>query len=91
MRKPKVLNKYKDYIPKKAVYVGRPTKWGNPYGLGMGREWCLHMFEFNYLAKHPELIEAAKKELKGKDLVCFCAPLRCHADIWLRIANEEES
>ncbi|GAG87489.1 unnamed protein product, partial [marine sediment metagenome] len=26
-------------------------------------------------------------ELKGKDLVCWCAPLPCHADVLLELAN----
>ena len=26
-------------------------------------------------------------ELRGKDLVCWCAPLPCHADILLELAN----
>lgn len=25
--------------------------------------------------------------LKGKDVVCYCAPLRCHGDILIRLAN----
>ena len=28
---PKVLNKRTDTIPPDAVYVGRPSKWGNPF------------------------------------------------------------
>lgn len=30
----KVLNKRTDAIPVGAVYVGRPTKWGNPFVIG---------------------------------------------------------
>lgn len=29
-------------------------------------------------------------ELRGKDLVCFCTPLRCHCDALLKKANEAE-
>lgn len=35
-----------------------------------------------------ELWKEIRKELKGKDLVCWCAPKPCHADILLEIANE---
>jgi len=28
------------------------------------------------------------EELRGKDLVCWCAPLPCHADILLELAND---
>jgi len=31
---PKVLNKYKDGVPAGAVYIGRPSKWGNPFVIG---------------------------------------------------------
>jgi hypothetical protein len=32
---------------------------------------------------------AAKTELRGKDLVCWCAPKLCHADVLLEIANAD--
>jgi hypothetical protein len=41
-----------------------------------------------YLKKHPELIEAAKQELKGKSLLCWCSPQKCHGDVLLTVANE---
>lgn len=43
----------------------------------MYREWLL---------KQPELM-AALHELTGKDLVCTCSPLECHADVLLELAN----
>lgn len=84
----RVLNKYKDKIPEDAVYVGRPSKWGNPFSIGRDgtREQVLRDFR-DWLPTQPHLIEQAKVELRGKDLVCFCAPLDCHARDWLRVAN----
>lgn len=81
-----VLNKR---ISSRGVYIGRPSKWGNPFVIGPDgtREDVVRKFE-EYLMLNPVLIEAAKRELKGKDLVCFCAPLSCHGDILSRIANE---
>ena len=72
-----------------AVYVGRPSKWGNRFVIGVDgtREEVIAKFEA-YLNLHPELVEAAKRELAGKDLLCWCAPLPCHGDVLLRIANE---
>ncbi|WP_436298090.1 DUF4326 domain-containing protein [Variovorax sp. LjRoot175] len=35
------------------------------------------------------MLAAAKAELRGKDLVCWWAPEACHADVLLRIANED--
>lgn len=93
---PKVYNKSldKDKIPDDAVYIGRPTMWGNPYVMLVGkgprhRDLVCDQYE-EYVARNPELVEQIKKKLKGKDLVCFCAPRRCHGDTILRIANEEE-
>lgn len=41
-----------------------------------------------FLARDVEAIERLKKELKGKDLVCWCKPQRCHGDYLLQLANE---
>ena len=81
-----VLNKRNS---SKGVYIGRPSKWGNPFVIGAdgSRADVVRKFE-EYLKSNPTLLEAAKQELKGKDLVCFCAPLACHGDILSRIANE---
>lgn len=80
---PRVLNKHRDKIPPGAVYCGRPSKWGNPFTRfkhGTRDENC-DRFEREIL---PHLDVS---ELRGKDLVCFCAPLRCHCDALLRKAN----
>lgn len=84
-----VYNKQSSNPPAGAVYIGRPTKWGNPYRMGAGgftRAEAITKFRA-YLAGRPDLIEAARRELAGKDLVCFCAPLQCHGDVLARVAN----
>jgi hypothetical protein len=95
----KVLNKRVHGIPEGAVYVGRPTKWGNPFSHQAGtlakykvatRDEAVDAYE-QYLRENPELMEAAKRELRGKDLVCWCAPLRCHADVLVKVANEGDA
>jgi hypothetical protein len=40
------------------------------------------------MVENEALRNRVKKELRGKHLVCFCAPKACHADTLLRIANE---
>lgn len=86
-----VLNK-KHYeskgLPPGAVYVGRPTKWGNPYVIGPdgNREQVIRRYRL-LLDDNPELKDQARQELRGKDLVCFCKPLACHADVLLEVAN----
>ena len=84
--KPKVLNKHT--TKENGVYVGRPTKWGNPFIVGGDgtREEVVAKYKA-LIATRPALQEAAKRELRGRNLVCYCAPLACHADILLEIAN----
>lgn len=87
-RKPKVLNRKTDDCVK-AVFVGRPSKWGNPFVIGKdgNREEVIEKFR-RWFMKQPKLVAMAKKELRGRDLACFCAPMACHGDILLEVANE---
>jgi len=86
--RPKVLNKYKNPIPSGMVYIGRPSKWGNPFVIGRDgdRETVIAKYKV-WLETQPNLTDAARRELGGKNLVCFCAPLPCHGDVLLEIAN----
>lgn len=85
----KVLNKYKDTLPADAVYIGRPSKFGNPFNISTSRtrEEAILMYR-EWIKTQPEIIESARKELKGKSLVCFCAPKPCHGDVLMEIANQ---
>jgi Domain of unknown function (DUF4326) len=86
---PTVLNKRTDKIPREAVYIGRPSFWGNPYVIGQDgdRAEVVRKYEA-YLAGRPDLCARAQRELRGRDLVCWCAPLPCHGDALLRVANQ---
>lgn len=88
---PKVLNRYHYKVaaePKDAVYIGRPTQWGNKFVIGEDgtREEVVAKYR-EWLLGHPELMETAKRELAGKDLICWCAPRSCHGDVLLEVAN----
>ena len=88
-RMPRVLNRRHVGIPQGSVYVGRPTYWGNPWqGRNMpgGRDAAVNAFE-GFIEDDPQMQQRARQELRGKDLVCWCAPQRCHADVLLRYAN----
>lgn len=81
-----------DTIPDDAIYVGRPTKWGNPFVVGEDNSThheVVALYEI-WIKGQPELLNALP-ELRGHDLVCWCAPDECHADVLLRLANAEES
>jgi Domain of unknown function (DUF4326) len=89
---PSVLNKYRYGLPPSSVYIGRPGPWGNPFQIGDDgtRAEVVQKYE-RFLNKNPQLKAKVVKELRGKNLVCFCAPLTCHGDILLRIANKDGS
>jgi hypothetical protein len=87
---PKVLNKRTDLIPDNAVYVGRPSKWGNPFIVGRdGDRETVTILYACYLMNRHDLWNSLS-ELHGKDLVCWCAPEKCHADVLLLFANARE-
>jgi hypothetical protein len=80
--------------PAGAIYVGRGTVFGNPFRIGgrapdggvMDRERVIEEYRV-WLEMHPELKERARRELRGRDLLCWCAPEACHADVLLEVAN----
>lgn len=86
-----VLNKHKDKIPTDAIYIGRGSKWGNPFVIGTHGnrdQVCdknLAKLEDDVRAGRITLQELAA--LHGQDLVCFCKPLRCHGDDLIKKAQ----
>jgi hypothetical protein len=98
-----VLNKRKEagqqaaiaYAKEQGIYVPvhRPFKWKNPFKIDESRpeesraEACAQFAA--YLQGKPELMQSIK-ELKGKALVCYCAPLQCHADHLAELADQAE-
>lgn len=71
------------------VYIGRPSKWGNPYIIGKHgtREEVISKYEM-HIMDNSQLIKDLE-ELKDKTLGCWCKPLACHGDI-LKIMVEDE-
>lgn len=104
-------------LPDGVIYVGRPTRWGNPF---LAQRWGLERSVAVYadivrgiwnptqfkelddddyasayrlysdwrkgFGTHP--LEAARSELRGHDLCCWCRPGElCHADVLIAAAN----
>lgn len=68
------------------VYIGRPSKWGNSFVIGiLSREDVIAAYE-RWILKQPELLNSLD-ELRGKVLGCWCAPQACHGDVLVRLAN----
>lgn len=91
-----------------AVIVARPSKWRNPYRVGVhgAAAECVKKFAdvltglidntrppcppVKDLLSLDDYAKTHLHELRGKDLACWC-PLgqSCHADVLLKIANED--
>ena len=73
------------------VYIGRPSKWGNPYRIGRDgtRDEVIAKYE-NSIKNDAAFVAQVRRELKGKRLACYCAPKRCHGDVLARLADSEE-
>lgn len=78
-------------LPPNTVVVARPSMWGNPFSISKGdaenaqeavdmyRQWLHERISFQW---------EIKRELKGKNLACWCGKSSpCHADVLLEIAN----
>ena len=76
-----VLNFYKDKLPENYIYIGRPSKWGNPFIIGKDgtREQVVEKYE-RWIVAQPQLLKSLN-ELDGMDLVCYCAPKLCHGHV----------
>ena len=89
-------------MPEGAIYVGRPTRWGNRWRvddeLGRGLLWdaetVVELYRID-ITTNGSSDEAAVgwlryylAPLRGHDLACWC-PLDqpCHADVLLELAN----
>ncbi|HEU4430133.1 MAG TPA: DUF4326 domain-containing protein [Myxococcota bacterium] len=84
MKEPRVINKRRERPAANAVYVGRPSRWGNPFVIGAdgSRAEVIQKYRRWILRQPLDL-----SELRGRDLVCWCAPAACHADVLLELAN----
>lgn len=86
-------------MPENTIYVGRPTRWGNPVYAGLWadysaadaardfRRWIAGDGAMRSFGIPPSSDEI-KRDLGGKNLACWCKlgdP--CHADVLLEVAN----
>ncbi len=81
--KPKVLNRHHIVGPllPEAIYIGRGTKWGNPFRIDEYTTREQVILRFRHWVNDPpqmQLIIDARRDLRGFDLVCSCKPQACH-------------
>lgn len=75
------------------IYIGRPSKWGNPFVIGKdgNREEVIALFK-EYITKgRGKHLLKELEELRGKTLGCFCKPSACHGDILLELLGEKNA
>ena len=81
------------------VYIGRPSKWGNPFThlsdrktkaefIVGSREEAIQCYE-EYLFSSGLIREI--EELRGQVLGCWCRPKSCHGDVLVRLLNAPDS
>lgn len=72
----RLFNRNAGPYPAGAQYIGRGSYYGNPFRVGVDgdRDECLDRYEREVL---PSL---DVEPLRGRDLVCFCTPKRCHGE-----------
>lgn len=90
MKRPAVVNKRRHAATPNDTYIGRPSKWGNPFtdkpvSATLAQWHCANRTEAieryrQWIVTQPELM-AALPELAGKTLVCWCKPASCHGDV----------
>jgi hypothetical protein len=70
------------------VYIGRPSKWGNPFEIGRDgtREEVVRKYRL-WILEQSDLL-GDLHELRGKVLGCWCAPKFCHGDVLDLLANQ---
>lgn len=90
-------------MPSNTVSVCRPSRYGNPFRVGMFanydaadavrdfRRWIdreHRVRSFEYAFGPPPTLAEIQRDLKGKNLACWC-PIGqpCHGDVLLELAN----
>lgn len=74
------------------IYIGRPSKWGNPFKIGRDGTREEVITKYKRWISASEMEEAAKLrlqllELKDKTLGCWCAPQPCHGDVLMELVE----
>jgi hypothetical protein len=69
------------------VYIGRPSKWGNPFSIGKDgtRDEVIEKYR-NWIVTQRHLMDALP-ELKDKILGCWCHPKACHGHVLVELAE----
>ncbi len=77
-------------MPEGVVYVGRNSKYGNPFTVDPNLRTAQQAVDLFRKSLTPNDREKIRRDLRGKDLACWCRlDAVCHGDVLLEIANAE--
>lgn len=87
-------------FPNNEVYIGRPSKWGNPFTHLKSttqakyrvdtREQAIEAYREWITNGDGKYLLKDLHELKDKILVCWCKPQSCHGDILIELLNSND-
>ena len=81
------------------VYIGRGSKWGNPYTHKEGttatykvasRDQAVDAYRHYILYGDGQHLLKDLHELEGKVLGCWCSPKRCHGDVLAQLIKDRQ-
>lgn len=88
----RVLNRKSRDMPRDAIDIMRPGPLGNPFRIGRDgtRDEVVdkHMVWARQKIATERTFRQRVKELWGHDLICNCAPERCHGDNYIILCKE---
>lgn len=74
------------------VYIGRPSKWGNPFSAKEhGRKQAISLFKdylYDCIKTGKITEEELLRELDGKILGCWCSPSHCHGHVYIEVIQK---
>lgn len=75
------------------VYIGRGSKWGNPFKMKNNSLEERHRViseYYQWILEQKHLLDELD-ELDGKKLGCYCAPELCHGDVLVYLLKNKKA
>lgn len=81
------------------VYIGRPSKWGNPYSHEQRtsakfkvntRDEAISAYRIWITEGEGKHLLSDLNELDGKILGCWCKPKSCHGDVLVELIEQQK-
>lgn len=84
-----LYNRKLHQYPREAVWIGRPSRWGNPFMIGKDGDRDEVVDRYLRYAEQkmddPQWISGLRYLREKQHIVCCCSPLRCHGDALIEL------